>query len=69
MLKDLIKTTFVFAAGAAVGAAVVLLLAPETGKEAREHLKDLAKDAKQHAQEFCEQVKEKMDNATQEEEA
>ena len=68
-MKDLIKSAFVFAAGAAVGAAVVLLLAPETGKEAREHLKDLAKDAKDRAQEFCEQVKQKVETATKEEEA
>ena len=68
-MKDLIKSAFVFAAGAAVGAAVVLLLAPETGKEAREHLKDLAKDAKDRALEFCEQVKQKVETATKEEEA
>ena len=65
-MKDLIKSAFVFAAGAAVGAAVVLLLAPETGKEARENLKDLAKDAKERAQDFCEQVKQKVEAATQE---
>ena len=58
-----------FAAGAVAGAAVVLLLAPETGKEAREHLKDLANDVKERAQNFCEQVKEKVESATQEEEA
>lgn len=68
-MKDLIKSAFVFAAGAAVGAAVVLLLAPESGKEAREHLKDLAKDAKERAQEFCEQVKDKVEKATKEKEA
>lgn len=68
-MKDLIKSAFVFAAGAAVGAAVVLLLAPETGKEARENLKDLAKDAKERAQEFCGQVKQKVETATQEKEA
>ena len=65
-MKDIIKSAFVFAAGAAVGAAVVLLLAPETGKEARENLKDLAKDAKERAPDFCEQVKQKVDAATQE---
>lgn len=69
MVKDLIKSTFVFAAGAVAGAALVLLLAPETGKEAREHLKDLAKDVKNRAQGFCEQVKDQVGNATQEKEA
>jgi gas vesicle protein len=69
MVKDLIKSTFVFAAGVAAGAAVVLLLAPESGKEAREHLKDLAKDVKERAQEFCEQVKDKVESVTQEKEA
>lgn len=69
MLKDLLKSSIVFAAGVAAGAAVVLLLAPESGKEAREHLKDLAKDVKERAQEFCEQVKDKVDSVTQEKEA
>ena len=32
-MKDLIKTTIVFAAGAAVGAAVAMLLTPKTGEE------------------------------------
>ena len=69
MLKDLIKTTFVFAAGVAAGAAAVLLLAPETGKEAREHLKDLAKHVKNRAQDLCEQVKDQVETATQKKEA
>lgn len=68
-MKDLIKTTFVFAAGAVAGAAVALLLAPQTGKEAREQLKELANDVKERAQNFCEQVKEKVENTTKEKEA
>ena len=47
----------------------MLLLAPETGKEAREHLKDMAKDVKNRAQDLCEQVKDQVETATQKKEA
>lgn len=69
MLNNLIKSTLVFAAGAVAGAAVALLLAPQTGKEARKQLKELANEVKERAQNFCEQVKEKVECATQEQEA
>ena len=51
------KRFFIFAAGAAVGAAVALLLAPKSGEEMREELKDLAQDATKREQDYCAQVK------------
>lgn len=51
------KKLFIFAAGAALGAAVALLLAPKSGEETREDLKDLAQDATKRAHDYCEQVK------------
>lgn len=62
-MKDLIKTTIVFAAGAAVGAAVAMLLTPKTGEEIRTQLRDLAEDAKKRAQDYCEQVKKEIEEA------
>ena len=62
-MKDLIKTTIVFAAGAAVGAAVAMLLTPKTGEEIRTQLRDLAEDAKKRAQDYCEQVKKDLKEA------
>ena len=56
-MKDLLKTTFVFAAGAAVGAAVAALLTPKTGEEIRNQIKDLAEEAKGQVQDFAENVK------------
>lgn len=57
------KRLFIFAAGAAVGAAVALLLAPKSGEELREDLKDLAQDATKRAHDYCEQVKKDLDDA------
>lgn len=57
------KRFFIFAAGAAVGAAVALLLAPKSGEEMREELKDLAQDATKRAQDYCEQVKKDLEEA------
>lgn len=62
-MKNLIKTTIVFAAGAAVGAAVAMLLTPKTGEEIRTQLRDLAEDAKKRAQDYCEQVKKEIEEA------
>ena len=55
------KKLFIFAAGAAVGAAVALLLAPKSGEEMREELKDLAQDATKRAQDYCAQVKKDLE--------
>ena len=57
------KRLFIFAAGAAVGAAVALLLAPKSGEEMREELKDLAQDATKRAQDYCAQVKKDLEAA------
>ena len=56
-MRELFKATSVFAAGALIGAAAGLLLAPKTGEQVREQIKDLAGEAKKRAQDFCEQVK------------
>lgn len=52
-----------FIGGAVAGAAAVLLLTSENGKEVREKLSGFASEAKKRAQEFCEQVKENMAEA------
>ena len=57
------KKLFIFAAGAAVGAAVALLLAPKSGEEMHEELKDLAQDATKRAQDYCAQVKKDLEAA------
>lgn len=57
------KKLFIFAAGAALGAAVALLLAPKSGEETREDLKDLAQDATKRAHDYCEQVKKDLKEA------
>lgn len=59
-MKDLIKATVLFAAGAAVGAAAALLLTNKTGEEMRKEIKDLASEAKHRAQDYCAQVKEQV---------
>ena len=70
-MKDLIKSTLLVATGAAVGAAVALLLTPKTGEQVRKQIKDLAEDAKgralelansmqAQAQECCEQVRQRL---------
>ena len=56
-MKNLIKSAFVFAAGAAAGAVAVMLLPTETGEKMREQVKKLAKETKERVQEYCEQVK------------
>jgi gas vesicle protein len=67
-MKDFIKTTFVFAAGAAVGATVALLLSPETAKEAREKIIDLIEEAKNRTREYCETAVTKDDEPKKQEE-
>ena len=55
-MKGLIK----FAAGAIAGAAVALLLTPETREQIREKIKDLADEAKKRAHDYCEQAQKNM---------
>ena len=44
-IMDIAKTIFAFIAGAAAGAAVALLLAPDSGEKTREKIRSKATDA------------------------
>ena len=46
-----------FLAGSLVGAGIALLMAPKSGKETREQLKELAEDVKKQAEGYIEQMK------------
>ncbi len=46
-----------FIIGGFVGAGIALLLAPQSGKEIRQKIKELTEDAKEKAAEYTEQVK------------
>ena len=50
-MKELIKSSILFAAGAAVGAAVALYVTSEAGQQAREKLKDLVEEAEKSVKE------------------
>lgn len=51
---------FSFFLGGLIGAGVALLLAPKSGRETREKIKELAVEAKGKAEEVIEQVKGKV---------
>lgn len=51
---------FSFFLGGLIGAGVALLLAPKSGRETREKIKELAVEAKGKAEEVLEQVKGKV---------
>jgi gas vesicle protein len=51
---------FSFFLGGLIGAGVALLLAPKSGRETREKIKELAGEAKGKAEEVIEQVKGKV---------
>ena len=55
-MKNLLKSSLLFAAGAAVGAAVVLLATTEEGAQVREKIKNLVKEAGDAIQEAREEV-------------
>lgn len=55
-MKNLLKSSLLFAAGAAVGAAVVLLATTEKGAQVREKIKNLVKEAGDAIQEAREEV-------------
>ncbi len=63
MFDRLIKNALLFTAGAAVGAAGLLWLMSDSGKEVRGELHDLAEQAKDKIHDCCEQVKQEMDAA------
>jgi len=49
-----------FFIGGLVGAGVALLLAPQSGKETRQKIKELADEAKEKAAKYAEEVKTKV---------
>ena len=55
-MKDLLKSSLLFAAGAVVGAAAVLLVTTEEGAQVREKIKNLVKEAGDAIQEEREEV-------------
>ena len=61
MIDRLIRSTFAFAAGAAVGVAGAMWLMSDSGKETREELRKLASQAKDKIQQYCDQVKQEME--------
>jgi gas vesicle protein len=52
-----------FLTGGLVGAAVALLLAPQSGRESREQLRGYARRAEEHVHEFAEKATEALDQA------
>mgnify|MGYP000262396995 CR=1 FL=1 len=52
-----------FLIGALVGAGAALLLAPKAGRQTRDQLKEIAKEAKEKAGVYYDQVKEKVTSA------
>ncbi len=62
-MSDFLKTTLVFGIGAAVGAAVAVLLTPESGAELRQDVRRIAGEAKTKLQNYCEQQRARMQTA------
>jgi gas vesicle protein len=56
-------TILAFFIGGLVGAGVALLLAPQSGKETRQKIKELVDDAKEKATKYGEEVKSKVTSA------
>ena len=56
---------FSFFLGGLIGAGVALLLAPKSGEETREKIKELAGEARGKAEEVIEQVKGKVTSAVE----
>lgn len=52
-----------FFIGGLVGAGVALLIAPQSGKEIRQKIKELADEAKEKATKYAEEVKSKVTSA------
>lgn len=53
------QSVFAFLAGAALGAAVALLVAPDSGKNTRHKIADKVREGKERALELAEEGKEK----------
>ncbi len=54
-----------FVLGGLLGAAAALLLAPKSGSQAREQIKDIAQDAKEKAGSYYDQAKGRISSAMQ----
>jgi gas vesicle protein len=54
-----------FLAGAAVGGAIALLMAPKSGKKTRQQLKRMARDAQEKAEDYYDEVKDKATEVTE----
>ena len=59
-MKDLFKGVALLLGGAALGAAVALLVTPKTGEEVRNELKDLAEEAKKQVIDLAEEAKKQV---------
>lgn len=57
---ELLVNAGFFILGAALGASVALLLAPQTGKKTRKILKDMAEDMRENAVDYAERLKNKV---------
>ena len=58
--EESVKGLIYFALGAAVGAALGILLAPKSGKETREDIADWLKERREKGAEFLHQLKEEI---------
>lgn len=54
-----------FVLGGLIGAAVALLVAPKSGRQTREQIKDMAQDAKERAGGYYDQARGKISGAMQ----
>lgn len=54
-----------FVLGGLIGAAVALLVAPRSGRQTREQIKDMAEDAKERAEDYYDKAKNQISTAMQ----
>jgi gas vesicle protein len=54
-----------FFTGSLVGAGIALLVAPKSGKETRQQLKELAEDVKEKAEGYIEQMKDQVSSVVE----
>lgn len=54
-----------FVLGGLIGAAIALLVAPRSGRQTREQIKDLAEDAKEKAADYYDKAKGQISSAMQ----
>lgn len=63
---NLFKSSALLIGGALVGAAAALLFTTEKGAQVRQQMGELADEAKKRAQDYCEQVKNQMQEVAKE---